>query len=503
MVFSELPWILFAASCLFEFIIMSIRFSQETRRWIGGILLLLLTISQGALVMQEPLIFGVPFFIIGCYRIINCMRYIFGRMHEDYLYRVVPRSSRYLITIQLLAGSLGLLVAHDHIELSGALVVVASMQLFATLVLVFSMRLNLKNSQVHTHEQLPDKELPSVSVLIPARNETSDLEACLKTLTASTYQKLEIIVLDDCSQDRTPEVIKQFAHDGVRFIRGSEPGEVWLPKNAAYNKLAGDASGEFLLFCGVDVRFEPNDIKTLVSFALEERLTMVSVLPARSIFSAGNSLAQQIRYLWELALPRFISNRPPVLSTLWLIQATALKKYGGMAAVRRNVVPEGFFARELAKKNMYRFLRSGEALGIASTKTPSEQRDTVIRVRYPQLHRRPEVVMSVALFELIMIIGPFILTIYSLYYNQWLIFAIALTASLGYLIVLVQMAHVMGRRSILSALNGIFAVFLDIWLVNRSMYLYEFGAVHWKERNVCLPVMHAIPSAPQLPRAKH
>ncbi len=482
---------------------MSVRLSHEARQWAGGLLLLLLTISLGALVIQEPLLFGVPFLIIGCYRILNCMRFIYGRMHEEYLYRVVPRSSLYLVSTQLTVGGLGLLLARNHLPLNGVLLSVAVVQLIAAATLLLSLRVNLKKSQLTAAEAVPDKKLPSVSILIPARNETADLEACLKTLTASTYQKLEILVLDDCSQDRTPELIKQFAHDGVRFIRGSEPGEVWLPKNAAYNKLAHEASGEFLLFCGVDVRFMPNDIKTLVSYALEQRLTMVSVLPARSAQGTGNSLAQQVRYLWELALPRFVSNRPPVLSTLWLIQATALKKYGGMAAVRRNVVPEGFFARELDKKNMYRFLRSGEALGIVSTKLPSEQRYTALRVRYPQLHRRPEVVMVVALFELVTIIGPFFLAGYALYYSHWTVVVIALAASVTHLLVLVEMSRVMGHRSALAALNGIFAVFLDIWLVNRSMYLYEFGAVHWKERNVCLPVMHAMPSQPQLPRAKH
>jgi len=70
------------------------------------------------------------------------------------------------------------------------------------------------------------------------------------------YPKLEIIVLDDCSQNKhTPEIIRSFAHDGVRFIQGEHPKPTWLAKNQAYDRLAQESSGEFILFCGVDVRF--------------------------------------------------------------------------------------------------------------------------------------------------------------------------------------------------------------------------------------------------------
>ena len=50
---------------------------------------------------------------------------------------------------------------------------------------------------------------------------------------ASDYPKLEIIVLDDCSQDRTAEIIRNFAHDGVRFIQSEDNKDNWLDKNKA------------------------------------------------------------------------------------------------------------------------------------------------------------------------------------------------------------------------------------------------------------------------------
>jgi hypothetical protein len=189
-----------------------------------------------------------------------------------------------------------------------------------------------------------------------------------------------------------------------------------------------------------------------------------------------------------------------VLSTLWLIQATALKKYGGMGAVRRNVVPEGIFARELDKKHLYRFLRAGELLGIASSKKPREQRDTALRVRYPQLHRRPEVVMAAAVIELVAFLGTYTLLAYATVSRDWLLVGITAAAVLLHFGLYASLTSVMGKARARLLAESILTVPLDLWLMHRSMYLYEFDEVRWKERNVCLPVMHAIPSLPRLPK---
>src|SRR4029077_9013676 len=63
--------------------------------------------------------------------------------------------------------------------------------------------------------KIDETDLPTVTVAIPARNEDAQLDQCLQSLLAGDYPKLEIIVLDDCSQDRTSEIIRRFAHDGV------------------------------------------------------------------------------------------------------------------------------------------------------------------------------------------------------------------------------------------------------------------------------------------------
>src|ERR1700757_357867 len=87
-----------------------------------------------------------------------------------------------------------------------------------------------------------DKDLPTVSVCISARNETHAMTQCLERVVASEYPKLEVIVLDDGSRDDTLLLIKSFAFAGVRFIEGKPLPEGWLGKNYAQSILANEAS---------------------------------------------------------------------------------------------------------------------------------------------------------------------------------------------------------------------------------------------------------------------
>jgi hypothetical protein len=341
------------------------------------------------------------------------------------------------------------------------------------------------------------KDLPSVTLAIPARNETEALERSLKAALASNYPKLEIIVLDDCSQDATADIIKSFAHDGVRFIQGGPPPDGhWVHKNYACQQLLEHASGRYILFAGVDVVLAPDTIGQMVSFVTHHKLDMVSIIPGRDR-SVGFSLIQTIRYWWELALPRDSLRRPPVLSSCWLANTKSLKAAGGFEAVSRMVVPEAFFAREFDAKQSYRFARGNTGMGVASFKTSKEQALTSMRVRYPQLRRRPEVVMVLTAAWLLQWALPIVYiatsTQFSVY--MWLALAGWLAYSSSYVLV---SRFYSPSGAVLTAAASPFLPVVDLLLTHTSLYQYEFGQIEWKGRNVCMPVMHVYPSLPKI-----
>lgn len=439
---------------------------------------------------------------ISPYRIINLLRFVKYRLQVSRLQAVSLRAHGWLLSAQLILFALCMAI-HD-VPLMTLVSVMAALQLLSVLTLLRASTRTWEHAKpVSLEKHFTDRELPTVSVLIPARDETDALRACLDSLVTNDYPKLEILVLDDCSiSKKTPEIIRSYAQAGVRFVKGEIPPESWIAKNHAYEQLRHEASGEFLLYCGVDTLFEARTIRTMMETMLSRQKEMMSVLPTRS--PQGEkvvSFLQTMRYYWELCLPRRMFKRPPVLSTCWLVKASLLETFGGLKAVSQSVSPEAHFAKLAVANDMYTFVRSHGDLQLHSTKSLSDQFDTTVRLRYPQLHRRLELVAATTLFELVFFVGPFLglplsfwLPHTGAFFALW--FAAVLAVEVMYYLISVQTRL---NSPVVAFATAPFGFAADIVMLHISMLRYEFGTVNWKGRNVCVPVMRVEPHLPRLP----
>ena len=477
--------------------------AQKVIAWVVAVGLLL----SGALMILERSTFGsIMLLFISAYRIVNMLRIVKGRMEKHYLRRVVTKTGLQLMAMQLVIAVSWWACQHYGITLDSFWIIFSGLQLAGVLVVVLSTERHLRTTLPPKDvANLAKQELPTLTVAIPARNETDDLEACLATLIASDYPKLEILVLDDCSQNaRTPEIIRGFAHAGVRFLQGELPRDGWLAKNQAYQQLLDEANGELVLFAGVDSRYAPDSLRRLVAAMLAKNKTMMSIIPANTLqpmaAQSQSILLQPSRYAWELSLPRKMFNRPPVLSTCWLIRKNTLKSAGGFAAVSRSIVPESYFARVAGVHDGYSFMQSNEVIGITSAKAVPEQFDTSIRTRYPQLHRRPELVLILTLAEAFGFILPFVLLAAKLVLQPPMTSLVVSVVTCALILYFYgRIVSLTYRRFLLRGfLAAPFAALFDIVVLNYSMARYEFSEVIWKGRNVCIPVMRAIPSLPKI-----
>jgi len=442
-------------------------------------------------------IMGLALSLVLIFRIGNMARVVRNRMHEQYMRRVIKRTVLWLLIIQSVIFWFLIIPITSTQDLAIRLFVLIQLGVAASLLLitvknVIKLRFNMPTVF------LSDQELPTVTVAIPARDETNDLEECLRSLIANDYPKLEIIVLDDCSGDRTAEIIRSFAQDGVRFVRGLEPAERWLAKNQAYQKLYEEASGDLMLFCGVDVRFGSTTIRNMVNLLHARKKSMISVLPVRVRGTSSVALVQPMRYWWELALPRKLFNRPAVLSTCWLISRDKIRELGGFEAVCHAIIPEGFFARELIKTNEYSFLRSSNELDVSTVKSFTKQRDTTLRMRYPQIRRRPEIALTLFTAELLFLLLPFGLLVAGIWWHFINLWIVATTCALLIITHLIIIGVTDPANSLLAVFNFPLVVITEIILGLTSMVRYEFFKVVWKDRNICIPVMHTIPKLPIL-----
>lgn len=104
-------------------------------------------------------------------------------------------------------------------------------------------------------EQLK-KRNKHVSIIIPARNEEKNLPILLDSLRKQTYQPLEILVIDDHSQDQTALLAKKYGAEVIQF-KADKSG--WVGKSAACWYGAQAAAGHWLLFLDADIFFPETD----------------------------------------------------------------------------------------------------------------------------------------------------------------------------------------------------------------------------------------------------
>lgn len=126
-----------------------------------------------------------------------------------------------------------------------------------------------------------DAPLPSVSVVIAARNEERNLESALRSVLGQDHGDLEVIVVDDRSTDRTSEILARLAaeHERLTVVRVEQLPEGWLGKNHALQRGAERARGELLLFTDADVVMEPETVRLAVSHLVREGLDHLTLGP--------------------------------------------------------------------------------------------------------------------------------------------------------------------------------------------------------------------------------
>lgn len=471
----------------------------QNRKYLAGTSMITGAFASGIFVAVAVNVASIFLLFLMVYRTINLLRYIQDRMHQEHLKKVALKS---FVVIALLQIVTIVIYRFGNVLYSGnyknTLFIYSVVTLVVSLVIFITTMSQISASKAKNVKKLNLEKLPTVTLAIPARNEDYAMKECLESAIASDYPKLEIIVIDDCSQDKTPQIIKQFAHDGVRFVQASEADVSWLAKNKAYQTLYEQASGQIIMFMGVDVNLSEGTISQLVNIFVAKKCSMMSVMPSRVKNGLVASLVQPMRYWYELALPIWFKKRPPVLSTCWLINRDTLKDLGEFKSVARAVVPEEHFAKQNSKS--YLFVRNSNRIGLTTQKDFISQWQTAIRTHYAGLHKRPEIVMSVSLMYLIFLIGPYAALIYFIIHSFGI--AILLITTLSCLLLTASHAainYVTNKQAFLmSLINFPFVVLVDLAAMQDSMYRYEFDEVIWRGRNITGPTMHVYAHLPKV-----
>jgi len=164
----------------------------------------------------------------------------------------------------------------------------------------------------------PPSRFPMVSVVIPARNEAAAIKETIRRLLCQTYPHLEVIVVDDRSNDGTGELARHAADADARLlvVDGEELPNDWLGKPWAMEQGARRARGELILFVDADVSYEPDAIMAMVAFREQMNADLVSFLPHLEMKGFWEQvLMPQLACFVFRFMPIFLSNRS---RTPWL-----------------------------------------------------------------------------------------------------------------------------------------------------------------------------------------
>lgn len=148
--------------------------------------------------------------------------------------------------------------------------------------------------QIHPDPERPPEEWPSVSVIIPARNEEKNIRRCVESLAKQTYptDRYEIITVDDHSEDRTPKIIEELAaqYPQINPIKGRPLPKGWFGKSNACAHGAEHATGDFLFFIDADTWAEPKMLQAVVAFIEERNIDLLSLNPFQNMISPGERI---------------------------------------------------------------------------------------------------------------------------------------------------------------------------------------------------------------------
>lgn len=198
-----------------------------------------------------------------------------------------------------------------------------------------------------------------VSVLIPARNEEANIRRCLDSLLDQSYTNYEIIVLDDCSKDRTWQIITEYArlHRGrLQAVRGAPLPEGWCGKTHAMQLLSQYAEGDYLLFTDADTVHSRESLAWAVTNINEHNADFLSGYVQQELQSFGEALIVPTTYIMSTVvmpfclIPRVNSSMLTMaVGQMVMFRREVFEAIGGYSSVAEQISEDVFVARAVKK----------------------------------------------------------------------------------------------------------------------------------------------------------
>jgi len=264
----------------------------------------------------------------------------------------------------------------------------------------------------------PLDSAPSVTAVVPARNEAAVVSRSIGSLAAQRYGgEFNIVLVDDASDDGTAEAARAAA-PGIRIVAAGPLPRGWTGKMWAVSQGVAHASGEYILLTDADIVHPPEHVAALVARACEGRYDMASYMVRLSC----RTLAEQallpafVFFFFQLYPPAWIRDSRRATAGAAggciLIRRSTLESIGGIARIAGELIDDCALARAVKQSGGRVWLGlSGTAHSIREYTTFTEIGSMVARTAYTQLQYSPLLLAGTVMGLILTYLAPPLLTL--------------------------------------------------------------------------------------------
>ena len=194
-----------------------------------------------------------------------------------------------------------------------------------------------------THQR-DEETFPKISVILAVKDEEDHVEGCVRSLFSLSYPKLEVVVVNDRSSDRTADKLSVLSveyGDRLKIKTITEVPDGWGGQNHAFWRGVDVSTGAWLCFTDADCRFDaPNVLEQAYLEAIAHHVPFLSMLPRMDVPSLTEKIYVPIcSFLFLQGLGYSETNNPQsehasAYGPFMLMSRDAYIKMGGHERVR-------------------------------------------------------------------------------------------------------------------------------------------------------------------------
>jgi len=232
------------------------------------------------------------------------------------------------------------------------------------LIIFISNNILFKNIARYSPPESFMKKPPLVSIMIPARNEAENIKGCITSLLKQDYPNIEILVLDDSSDDDTSHIVKMIEKKDsrIKLITGKPLKKGWIGKSYACHQLAKHARGKYYLFTDADTLHFKNVVSSAIGCLIKNNLDALSAIPKQIMVGIHERLVVTWVHFGILSLLPLIlmkKSKYPLFCTangqLMLFKRDVYKKIGGHKSIKTKILEDIHISKQV-KRHGYKFM---------------------------------------------------------------------------------------------------------------------------------------------------